>query len=215
MSHFFTSRGQSIGVSASASVLPMKNTQGFFSFRIDWFDLFAAQGTLKNLVQHHSSKAWSVKRSAFFIVQLSHVYMRTGKTIALALCWQNEVSAFNMLSRFVMAFFPRRKHLLLSWLQPTILSDFGVKERKIYHYFPFSSTVRAFSRVSEAEVDVFPEFPYFLYDPVDFGSLISGSSAFSKPRLYICRFSVHVLLKPSLKILSVTLLACERSAVVW
>ena len=94
MSHFFTSRGQSIGVSASASVLPMKNTQGFFSFRIDWFDLFAAQGTLKNLVQHHSSKAWSVKRSAFFIVQLSHVYMRTGKTIALALCWQNEVSAF-------------------------------------------------------------------------------------------------------------------------
>ena len=62
------------------------NIQGiFFSFRIDWFDLFAAQGTLKSLLQHHSSKAWTVKRSAFFMVQLSHLYMSTGKTVALTL----------------------------------------------------------------------------------------------------------------------------------
>ena len=78
MSQFFTSGGQSIGV--SASVLPV-NIQG--SFRIDWFDFLAVQGTLKSLLQHHSSKALFLRHSAFFIVQLSHPYMNTGKTIAL------------------------------------------------------------------------------------------------------------------------------------
>ena len=82
MTHFFTSGGQSIGVSASASILPM-NIQDLISFRIDWFDLLAVQGTLKSLLQHHSSKASILLCSAFFIVQLSHPYMITGKTIAL------------------------------------------------------------------------------------------------------------------------------------
>ena len=84
MSQFFTSSGQSIGVSASASVLPM-NTQdpGLISFRIDWLDLLAVQETLKSLLQHHSSKASILLCSAFFIVQLSHPFMTTGKTIAL------------------------------------------------------------------------------------------------------------------------------------
>ena len=81
MSQLFTSGGQSIGVSASASVLPMNIP--LISFRMDWLDLLAVQGTLKSLLQHHSSKAAILRRSAFFIVQLSHPYMTTGKTTAL------------------------------------------------------------------------------------------------------------------------------------
>ena len=80
MRQLFTSGGQNIGFSASASVLPM-NTQD--SFRVDWLDLLAVQGTLKSLLQHHNSKASSFRCSAFFTVQLSHPYMTTGKTIAL------------------------------------------------------------------------------------------------------------------------------------
>ena len=82
MSQFFTSGAPSIGVSASASVLPM-NVQDFISFKIDWLDLLTIQGTLKHLLQHHSSKASILRCSAFFMVQLSHPYMTTGKTIAL------------------------------------------------------------------------------------------------------------------------------------
>ena len=82
MSQFFISGGQSIGVSASASVLAM-SIQDWFPFRTDWLDLLAVQGTLKSLLQHHSSKASKLQHSAFFIVQLSHPYMTTGKTTAL------------------------------------------------------------------------------------------------------------------------------------
>ena len=111
VSQFFASCGQSIGASVSASVLPM-NIQG-------WFFL-AVQGTLKSLLQHHISKASILRCSAFFMVQLSHVYMTTGKTIALTLwTFVRKVMSllFNMLSRFVIAFLPRSKHLLISWLQ--------------------------------------------------------------------------------------------------
>ena len=82
MSQFFASGGQSIGVSASTSVPPM-NTQGLISFRMDWLDLLAVQRILKSLLQHHSSKASILQHLAFFIVQLSHLYMTTGKTVAL------------------------------------------------------------------------------------------------------------------------------------
>jgi len=82
MSQFITSGGQSIGASASASALPM-NIQVLISFRIDWFDLLAVQGTLKSLLKHHSSKATVLQHTAFFMVQCSHPYMTTGKTIAL------------------------------------------------------------------------------------------------------------------------------------
>ena len=85
---------------------------------------------------------------------------------------------------------------------------------KSFPQFAVIHTVKGFSIVSEAEVDVFLEFPCFFYDPADVCNLISGSSAFSKSILYIWKFSVHVLLKPSLSILSVTLLACEMSAIV-
>ena len=117
MSQLFASGGQSIGVSASTSVLPM-NTQD--SFRMDWLDLLAIQGTLKSLLQHHSSKAAILWRSAFFTVQLSHPYMTTGKTIALTRqTFVDKVMCllFNMLSRLVITFLPRSKCLLISWLQ--------------------------------------------------------------------------------------------------
>ena len=96
------------------------NIQVLISFRIDWFDLLAVQGTLKSLLQHHSSKASIFWCSAFFMVQLSHLYMTTGKTIALTRqIFVVKVMSllFNMLSRSVIAFLPRSKHLLISWLQ--------------------------------------------------------------------------------------------------
>ena len=111
MSQFFTLGGQSIGVSASTSVLPM-NTQGLISFRMDWLDILAVQGTLKSLLQNHSSKASILQHSAFFIVQLSHPYMTTGKTIALtrrAFVGKVMSLLFNMLSRLVITFLPRCK----------------------------------------------------------------------------------------------------------
>ena len=105
--------------SFSFSISPSNEYSGLISFRIDWFDLLAVQGTLKNLLQHHSSKASGLQCSAFFTVQLSHPYMTTGKTIALTRwTFVGKVMSllFNMLSRLVIAFLPRSKHLLISWL---------------------------------------------------------------------------------------------------
>ena len=119
MSQLFTSDGQSTGVSASTSVLPM-NIQDWYSFRMDWLDLLPVQGTLKSLLQHHSSKASILRDLAFFIVQLLHPYMTTGKTIALTRrTFVVKVMSllFNMLSRLVIIFLSRSKHLFISWLQ--------------------------------------------------------------------------------------------------
>ena len=101
MSQFFASGGQSIGVSALTSVLPMEYS-GLISFRMDWLGLLAVQGTLKSLLQHHSSKTSFLQRSAFFIVQISHPYMTTGKSMALTRqTFAGKVISlfFNMLSR--------------------------------------------------------------------------------------------------------------------
>ena len=120
MSQLFTSGGQIIGVSTSASVFPINIHSVLISFRMDWFDLLAVQGTFKSLLQHHSSKASILQCSAFFIVQLPHLYMTTGKTIALTRCtFVSKVMSllYNTLSRFVIGFLPRSKHLLISWLQ--------------------------------------------------------------------------------------------------
>ena len=106
--------------SFSFSISPSNEYSGLFSFRIDWLDLLAVQGTLKSLVQHHSSKASILRCSVFFIVQLSHPYMTTGNTIALTRwTFVDKVMSllFNMLSRLVIAFLPRSKRLLISWLQ--------------------------------------------------------------------------------------------------
>ena len=104
----------------SLSISPSNKHPGLVSFRMDRLDLLAVQGTLKSLLQHHSSKASILQRSAFFTVQLSHPYMTTGKTIALTRrTFVGKVISllFNMLSRLVITFLPRSKHLLISWLQ--------------------------------------------------------------------------------------------------
>ena len=106
--------------SFSFSIIPSKEHPGLISFRMDWLDIFVVQGTLKSLLQHHSSKASILWCSAFFTVQLWHLYMTTGKTIALTR-WNfvdKVVSLlFNILSRLVITFLPRSKRLLISWLQ--------------------------------------------------------------------------------------------------
>ena len=106
--------------SFSFSIIPSKEYSGLISFRMDWLDLLAVHGTLKNLLQHHSSKASILRRSAFFTVQLLHPYMTTGKTIALTRrTFVGKVISLllNMLSRSVVTFLPRSKCLLISWLQ--------------------------------------------------------------------------------------------------
>ena len=119
MSHFFTLGGQNIG-SFSFSIRPSNEYSGLISFRMDWLDLHAVQRTLKSLLKHHSSKSSVLQCSAFFLIHLSHPYMTTGKTIA----WTRQtfvgqgMSLFlKMMSRLIIDFLPRRKRLLLSWLQ--------------------------------------------------------------------------------------------------
>ena len=106
--------------SFSFSISPSNEYSGLISFRMNWLDLLAVQGTLRSLLQHHSSKASILQYSAFFIVKLSHPYMTTGKTIPLT-SWTfvRKVMSlvFNMLSRLVITFLPRSKPLLISWLQ--------------------------------------------------------------------------------------------------
>ena len=115
MSQFFVSSGQNIGVSASAS--PSNEYSGLISFKIYWFDLLAVQGTLKSLLKYHSIKTSILQHSAFLLVQISHLYMTTGKTIALTRKTSvGKVMSllFNMMSRLVIIFLPRSKHLLIS-----------------------------------------------------------------------------------------------------
>ena len=117
--------------SFSFNISAYNEQPGLISFRIDWSDLLAVQGTLKSLLHCHSSKASILQCSAFFMVPLSHPYMTTGKTIALTRrIFVRKVMSllFNTLSRFAIAFLPRSKHLLLSWLQSP--SDFGAQENK-------------------------------------------------------------------------------------
>ena len=125
----------------SFNISPSNEHPGLISFRMDWLDLLAFQGTLKSLFQHHTSEASILLRSAFFIVQLSHPYMTTGKTIALTrgtfVCKVMSLP-FNMLSRLVIAFLPRSKHLLITWLQ--LPSAVILEPKKIvshcFHCFP-------------------------------------------------------------------------------
>ena len=123
MSQLFAWGGQSIGVSGLASVLPM-NTQDWSPLGWTGWISLQSKGTSKSLLQHHSSKAWILQHSAFFIVQISHPYMTTGKTISLTRqTFVGKVMSllFNMLSEFVIAFLPRSQHLLILWLHLLIL----------------------------------------------------------------------------------------------
>ena len=125
--------------SFSFSISPSNEYSGLISFRIDRLDLLAVQGTLKSLLQHHSSiKASVLQCSAFFMVQLSHMYMTTGKIIALARwTFVGKVMSllFNMLSRLVITLLPRSKHLLISWLKSPSTVIFGAPQNKICHCF--------------------------------------------------------------------------------
>ena len=139
MSQFFTSGG----TSASSSILPM-NSQGWFPSGLTGFDFLAVQGTLKSLLQHYSSKTSILRCSAFFIVPLSHPNMTTGKTIALTRwTFAGKVMSllFNMLSRLVIAFLPRSKRLLISWLQSP--SAVSLEPKKIKSLFPLFSHLLA------------------------------------------------------------------------
>ena len=118
----------------SFSIIPYKEHPGLISFRMDWLDLLAVQGTLRSLLQHHTSKASTLPRSAFFTVQLSHPYMTTGKTIALTRrTFVGKVISlfFNMLSRLVITFLPRSKCLLISWLQSSSAVILEHKKNKV------------------------------------------------------------------------------------
>jgi len=125
------------------SISPSNENSGLISFRMDWLDLLAVQGTLKSLLQHHSSKTSTLQCSAFFIVQLSHPHTTTGKTVALTdrPLWAKSL-LLNMLSRLVIAFPPRNKCLLISWLQSpsvVILEPPPPPQNKVchcYHCFP-------------------------------------------------------------------------------
>ena len=128
--------------SFSSRICTSSEYSGLISFRIDWFDHLAIQGTLKSLLEHHSLKASLLRHSAFFTVPLSHPYMTTGKTIALTLwTFVSKVMSllFNMLSRFVIAFLLRRKHVLISWLQSpsaVVLEPKIIKSFTVSNFFP-------------------------------------------------------------------------------
>jgi len=136
-----------IGVS-SFNISPSNDYKGLISFRMDWLDLLVVKGTLKSLLKHHSSKASILRCSAFFTVQLSHLYMTTGKTIALTRrTFVGKVMSllFNTLSRLVITFLPRSKHLLISWLQSPSAVILEPRKNKVWHcfhcfpiYFPWS-----------------------------------------------------------------------------
>ena len=123
----------------SFSISPSHEYSGLISFRMDWLDLLAVQRTLKSLLQHHSSKPSILQHSAFFIVQLSQPYMTTGKTIALTRrTFVGKVMSllFNMLSRLVVTFLPRSKHLLISWLQSPSAVILEPPKNKVSYCFP-------------------------------------------------------------------------------
>ena len=128
--------------SFSFSIIPSNEHPGLILFRMDWLNLSVVQGTLKSLLQHHSSKASVFQHSAFFMVQLSHPYITTGKTIALTRwTFVGKVMSlfFNMLSRLVITFLLRSKHLLISWLQSplaVILEPKKIKSTTVSTVFP-------------------------------------------------------------------------------
>ena len=138
--------------SFSFSISPSNEYSGLISFRMNWLDLLAVQETLKSLLQHHSSKASILWHSAFFILQCSHPYMTTGKTIALTrwtFVGQVMSLLLNMLSRLVITFLPRSQCLLISWLQSPSAVIFGAPKNKVWHcfhcfpiYFPWSDGTR-------------------------------------------------------------------------
>ena len=124
--------------SFSFSISPSNEYSGLISLRMDWLDLLAVQVTLKHLLQHHSSEASVLQLSAFFLAQLSHPYMTTGKTTALTkqtIVGKRISLLFNILSRLVITFLPTSKHLFISWLQSPSVVILEPPQNKVYHFF--------------------------------------------------------------------------------
>ena len=190
MSQFFASGGKC--QSFSLSISPSNEYSGLISFRMDWLDILAVQGTLKSLLQHHSSKASVLWCSAFFIVQLSDPYMTTGKTVALTRwTFVSKVMSllFNMLSRLVIAFLPRSKCLLISWLQSPSAVIFEPKKIKCV-------TVSRFILVSIlSQLAFYMVFSFILKGPsyifhiIDDIFLKFSSGFYSKSSSEVCSFS--------------------------
>ena len=137
--------------SLSFNISPSNEHPGLISFRMGWLDCLAVQGTLKSLLHHHSSKASILLHSAFFIVQLSHPYMNTGKTIAMTRwTFVGKVMSllFNMLSRLVITFLPRSKHLSISWLQSpsAVILDPPKNMTHVLSKHPWNASCRQLSR---------------------------------------------------------------------
>src|SRR5574337_8450 len=144
--------------SFSHNITPSKEHPGLISFRMDRLDLLAVQGTLKTFLQHHSSKASILRRSAFFTVQLSHPYMTTGKTIALTrrtFVGKGMSLLLNMLSRLVITFLPRSKHLLISWLQSSSAVILEPKKIKFDTVSTFSPSISHEVMGSDAMIFIF------------------------------------------------------------
>ena len=178
----FASGGQRIETSALI-ISPSSEYSVLISFRIDWFDCLAVQGTLKSLLHHHNLKASILCPSAFFVVQLTYLYMTTGKTIALTRwTFVGKVMPllFNTLSRFVIALQVSQEVGKVIWYSYLF---------KNFLQFVLIHTVKGFSVVNEAEVDVFLEQLCFFYDTTDIVSLISDTSALKSA------FSLEDLLK--------------------
>ena len=146
----------------SFSESPSNEYSGLISFRIDWFDLVAVQGTLKSPLQHHSSKASVLHCLAFFMAQLWHPYMTTGKTVVLTIwTFVSKVMSllFNMLTRLVIALRPRSKHLFNFMAAVTICSDFGAQENKVCPYF------HGFSAFSKSILNIWKFMVHILLKP--------------------------------------------------
>ena len=193
MSWLFTSGGQSIGASASASVLSMNISFRIHFIRIHWFDLLAVQGTLKSLLQHNL-KASIIWCAASFMAQFSHPNMTTGKATALTIqtIVSKEMSLlFNMLSRFVIAFPPRRKYLLISWLQSPSVVMLEPKKINLVTASTFSPSICHVVMEPNVMILVFLMLsfkPVFSFSSFTFTKRLFNSSSFSSIRVFSFRY---------------------------
>ena len=215
VSQFFASGGQSIGVSASASFLPIEYS-GLISFRMDWLDLLAIQGMLKSFLQHHSSKASILQCADFFMVQLSHPYMTTGKTVPLTK--QTFVSKvmsalFNTLSRLVIAFLPRSKHLLISWLQSP--SAVILEPKKIEYLTVFTVSPSICHEVIRQDATIFVSWMLSFKPAFSLSSFTFVKSLFSSSSLSVIRVVSSANLRLLIFLPAIFIWACALSSLAF
>ena len=200
--------------SFSFSISPSSEYSGLISFRIDWFDLLAVQGTLRSLLQHHSSKASILWHLAFFMVQLLHPFMTTGKTIALTIwTFVGKVMSllFNILSRFVIAFLPKSKHLLISWLKSPSAVLLEPKKRKSVTVSIVSPSICHEVMALDAMIFVFES--WVLSQLFSLSSFIKR--LFSSSSLSAIRVVSSAYLRLLIFLLAILTPACDSSSLVF